>query len=149
MGGGSLPIRAAADAVNGALVSFVAALLAFVVLDGLWLGVVMSAFYRDQLGPLARMSAGSLAPIWWAAGLVYVLLAGGTAGLVVSRSATPELAAVWGAFFGLIVYGVYDLTNLATLRNWPPLMTIVDMFWGTAACAGAGWFASVASRWWR
>jgi len=129
-------------------IAFVSALGAFLLLDGLWLGVVMGGFYREQLGPIARTSGGGLAPIWWVAGLVYVLLAAGTAGLVVPRSPSPAWAAAYGALFGLVVYGVYDLTNLATLREWSPLLTIVDIAWGTVACACAGWFAVSATRWW-
>ncbi len=129
------------------LVSFAAAGAAFVVLDGLWLGVLMRGFYRDQLGPLARMSGGSLAPLWWAAAVVYVLLALGIVGLVASRATSPASAAGWGALFGLVVYGVYDMTNMATLRGWPLQVALVDMVWGTAACAAAGWFTVVVSRW--
>jgi uncharacterized membrane protein len=133
----------------GAVVPFAVALAGFLVLDGLWLGVVMGSFYRTQLGPIARLSGGGFAPLWWAAGLVYVLLAAGIAGLVVPRAATPAAALAWGALFGLVVYGVYDLTNLATLRAWPPLLTVVDIAWGTTACACAAWLTVTVLRWWR
>lgn len=109
--------------------------LAFAVLDGLWLGVVMKGFYRDRLAPIARMAGGSLAPVWAAAAPVYVLLGLGLAVLVVPRSGTPGGAALFGALFGLVVYGVYDLTNYATLKGWPLAVTAVDIAWGTTACA--------------
>lgn len=128
---------------------FAVALVSFLVLDGLWLGVLMGGFYRDQLGPLARMSAGGLAPIWPIAGLVYLLLAIGTVGFVASRADTAGSAALWGALFGLVVYGVYDLTNLSTLRDWSPLLTCVDLVWGITACAVAGWLTVVVPRWWQ
>src|SRR5579872_4186752 len=95
-----------------------AGLVAAVVLDGLWLGVVMKGFYRDGLAPVARLAPdGSLAPIWSAALPVYLLLVAGNALFVLPRagSASWTTAALWGGLFGLIVYGVYDLTNLATL----------------------------------
>jgi uncharacterized membrane protein len=119
----------------GTLYAAGTALLAFAVLDGLWLGVIMKTFYRDQLAPVARMADGSLAPIWPTAILVYVLLAGGVAALVVPRAASAGSAALFGALFGLVVYGVYDLTNYSTLAGWPGLVTIVDIAWGTSACA--------------
>ncbi|MEK9796156.1 MAG: DUF2177 family protein [Alphaproteobacteria bacterium] len=109
---------------------YVAALLTFLILDGVWLGVVARGFYVNQLGDLMRPS-----PNWGVAGLFYLLYIVG----VVVFAILPGLghsswfaAAGLGALFGLMCYGTYDLTNLATLRGWPPLMSIVDMVWGTA-----------------
>lgn len=130
-------------------VSFVAALVAFLVLDGLWLGVVMGGFYRTQMSPIARMDATGFAPIWPVAALVYVLLAVGIAGLVAPRASTVLAGLGWGACFGLVVYGVYDLTNLATLRDWTVTLTIVDIAWGTSACALAGAWTVLVTGWWR
>ena len=111
------------------------ALTGFVILDGLWLGLVMKGFYRDQLGPIARMRDGSIAPVWPAAALVYVLLAAGIALFVAPRAGDLRMALGLGAAFGLIAYGVYDLTNHATLARWPTAVTVADMLWGTASCA--------------
>ena len=36
----------------------------------------------------------------------------------------------FGGLLGLAAYGAYDLTNHATLKEWPLLMTIIDMSWG-------------------
>jgi uncharacterized membrane protein len=115
-----------------------AGLLAAVVLDGLWLGVVMKGFYRDGLAPVARLAPdGSLAPIWSAAVPVYLLLVAGNAFFVLPRAQDSSwtVAAGWGAAFGFIVYGVYDLTNLATLRGYPLSLALVDMAWGALATA--------------
>jgi len=112
--------------------------LAFAVLDGLWLGVVMKGFYRERLAPIARMEGGGLAPVWAAALPVYVLLGFGLALFVVPRAATVPEAALLGAALGLVVYGVYDLTNYATLKDWPLAVTAADIAWGTAASAAAG-----------
>jgi len=115
---------------------------AFMVADGLWLGLVMTNFYRDQLAPIARLSNGGFAPNWPAALVVYVLLGLGIAGFVIPRSSDLVSAAAHGAFFGLVVYGVYDFTNLSTLRQWPILLAVVDLAWGvvaTAICAAIAW----------
>jgi uncharacterized membrane protein len=117
-------------------------MLAFMVADGLWLGVLMTTFYRDQLAPIARLANGAFAPNWPAALAVYVLLGIGIAGFVVPRSIDLASAAGYGALFGLVVYGVYDLTNLATLRQWPVLLAVVDLTWGvvaTASCSALAW----------
>ena len=110
---------------------------AFMVLDGLWLGVLMKTFYRTQLAPIARLADGGIAPNWPAALVVYVLLGAGIALFVIPRASTMWSAAGYGALFGLVVYGVYDFTNYSTLREWPFVLTLADLAWGTVASAAA------------
>jgi uncharacterized membrane protein len=107
----------------------------FMVLDALWLGVLMKAFYRDQLAPIVRLVDGGIAPNWPAALAVYALLGAGIALFVIPRAPTVPLAAGYGALLGLVVYGVYDFTNYSTLRQWPFVLVLVDVAWGTAATA--------------
>lgn len=110
----------------------------FMVLDGLWLGVLMKGFYREQLAPIVRLSDGGLAPNWPAAFVVYVLLGTGIAVFVLPNAGTVMAAAGWGALLGLVIYGVYDFTNYSTLRQYPFVLTLADTAWGTfatGACA--------------
>ena len=109
----------------------------FMVLDGVWLGLLMKHFYRDQLAPIVRLADGGIAPNWPAAVVVYVLLGTGIAIFVIPRAPTVSLAAVYGALFGLVVYGVYDFTNYSTLHQWPFVLTLADVAWGTAATAAS------------
>ncbi len=118
----------------------------FMVLDGVWLGVLMKNFYREQLAPIARLANGGMAPNWPAAFVVYVLLGTGIALFVVPRAATPSLAALYGGLFGLVVYGVYDFTNYSTLRQWPFLLTLADVGWGVAASAACAVAVRMAAR---
>ena len=114
--------------------------VAFMVLDGIWLGLLMKNFYRDQLAPIARLAGERLAPNWPAAFVVYALLGTGIALLVIPRASTVSLAAAYGALFGFVVYGVYEFTNYSTLRQWPFVLTLADVAWGavaSAACAAA------------
>jgi len=114
--------------------------VAFMALDGIWLGLLMKNFYREQLAPIVRLADGGIAPNWPAAFVVYVLLGTGIALFVIPRAPTVGLAAAYGALFGLVVYGVYDFTNYSTLRQWPFVLTLADVAWGTmasAACAAA------------
>ena len=114
--------------------------VAFMVLDAVWLGLLMKSFYREQLAPIARLANGGIAPNWPAAFVVYALLGTGIALFVIPRAPTVPLAAAYGALFGLVVYGVYDFTNYATLRQWPLMLTFADVTWGvvaSAACAVA------------
>lgn len=109
----------------------------FAVLDSLWLGLLMSSFYRTQLAPIARLANGGFAPLWTPALLVYLLLSLGTAVFVVPRASSPLAALAFGALFGLVSFGVYDLTNYATLAAWPRVVVLVDMAWGAFACGVA------------
>ena len=114
--------------------------IAFMVLDGVWLGLLMKNFYRQQLAPIVRLADGGIAPNWPAAFVVYVLLGTGIALFVLPRASTVPLAATYGALFGLVVYGVYDFTNYSTLRQWPFVLALADVAWGataSAACAAA------------
>ncbi len=120
--------------------------VAFMVLDGVWLGVLMKNFYRAQIAPIARLADGGIAPNWPAAFVVYVLLGTGIALFVIPRAPTVLLAALFGALFGLVVYGVYDFTNFATLRQWPFVLTLADVAWGAAASAAASVAARIATR---
>jgi uncharacterized membrane protein len=107
-------------------------LLVFLALDALWLGLVARGFYRDQIGALMRPDVN-----WGAALVFYLLFVLGLLVFVVlpSLGATLGRTALMGAFFGLITYATYDLTNLATLRGFPPVVAVVDLVWGTAIAA--------------
>jgi uncharacterized membrane protein len=109
----------------------------FLVLDLLWLGGVMKGFYSHELGELARRQGTALAPRWLAAALVYLLIPAGIVLFVRPvLGADDSLPVVFakGALFGLILYGVYDLTNLAVLAKWTLCMTLADIAWGCVLC---------------
>lgn len=109
----------------------------FLAIDLFWLGIVMKGFYSTELGSLARRAGDGLAPRWGAALLVYMLIPGGLILFVrplLQNSGTIGSALGWGALYGLVVYGVYDLTNRAILENWSLRMTIADIAWGCVLC---------------
>jgi uncharacterized membrane protein len=105
-------------------------LIPFLVLDAIWLGLVAPSFYKTQIGHLMAVNANLPA-----AGIFYLLYVVGLVVFVTGRDGTMMQTAIRGAFFGLVCYATYDLTNLATLRDWPLLVTIVDLVWGTFASA--------------
>lgn len=116
---------------------FAIVLPVFLLLDLVWLGVIMKGFYSQELGDLARRQGLALAPRWGAAILVYLLIPGGLVLFVrplVGDSAPLWQALAWGALFGLVLYGVYDLTNLAVLDKWTMRMTVADIVWGCTLC---------------
>jgi uncharacterized membrane protein len=105
-------------------------LAAFFAIDMLWLGLVARSFYQQYLGFLMAPS-----PNWFVAILFYLLFIVGILVFVLVpglESGSLKATLLRAALFGLITYATYDLTNLATLKDWPVLLSIVDMFWGTA-----------------
>jgi uncharacterized membrane protein len=119
-------------------------------IDLVWLGLIMKHFYQAEIGELARREAGVLTPRWPAAILVYLLI---PAGLVIfarpamGPDASLAKAFFWGALYGLVVYGVYDLTNRAILDKWPLRLTIADIAWGCVLCGSGGLILRLAEKW--
>lgn len=122
------------------LAPFIATLALMLVGDAVWLGVVARTFYRKHIGWLMAD-----APNWFAAGGFYLLYGVGVTVFVVqpalASNASVGRTALMGALFGLVAYATYDLTNQATVKNWPVLVTAVDLAWGAvltaAVAAGA------------
>lgn len=110
---------------------FFASVLSFALLDALWFGLLAGDFFLRQMTPLARVEEGKFALIYWPLALIYLLLGLGLTFLVQPHK---ELSAVMalgrGALFGAVVYGIYDLTNHATLIKWPVKLLLVDISWG-------------------
>jgi uncharacterized membrane protein len=104
-------------------------LVVFLILDGIWLGVVARRLYQSQIGFLMAK-----APKWAAAGVFYLLFVVGLVVFCVTpgvREGSTGQAAWRAALFGLVTYATYDLTNLATVEGWPILVTVIDLAWGT------------------
>ncbi|MEM9028227.1 MAG: DUF2177 family protein [Pseudomonadota bacterium] len=120
-------------------VAYLATAVVFLVLDALWLGRVATHFYKSQLGALLAQPFNLPA----AAGFYLIYCVG-----IIIFAVSPSLAsgnwvhaALYGGLFGFFCYATYNMTNMATIRNWPFRMSVVDMGWGTvltAVSAAAG-----------
>ena len=109
------------------------ALPVFFAIDMLWLGVIARNFYRAQIGSLLKADVN-----WTAAILFYLVFIGGIVFFVLApalEKSSWRYALFVGAMFGFITYATYDLTNLATMKDWPVLVTVVDLAWGTVLSA--------------
>jgi uncharacterized membrane protein len=112
---------------------FLIALPTFFAIDMVWLVLVAKKFYHQQIGFLLRPDIN-----WVAAIIFYLLFIAGLVTFVISPAVEKHSwlhAVSYGAFFGLITYATYDLTNLATMKDWPLLVTIVDLIWGSVLAA--------------
>lgn len=126
---------------------YIATLLAFLTLDMIWLGFVARSFYRQHLGFLLSPTTN-----WLAAGIFYLsFILGILVFVVVPGLEDDSLKATLlrAALFGLITYGTYDLTNFATLKGWPVLVTVVDMVWGTFVSVAASSIGFNVGKWFR
>ncbi len=106
---------------------YATAMGAFLVLDGLWIGLLMSGFYKRQLGYLFSDKVAV-----WAVAAFYIIYVAGLVFLIIEPNLGLSLGKVFlmGAVVGLMAYGAYDLTNQATIKNWPLVVTAVDLAWG-------------------
>ena len=128
---------------------FILVLLIFLAIDLTWLGLLMAKFYKAELGSLARRSGEAMAPVWWAAFLVYILIPLGVVLFVLPRvdPAGPAVSALgWGFIYGVILYGVYDLTNYSLIDRWP--WRIIRVESGTVrVCSVTSYIAVLLDRW--
>lgn len=111
---------------------FATGLATFLALDLAWIGLVANQFYKRELAGLARMDGDSFAIRLGPALVLYPLIILGLQVFALPRGAGGPLwiTTAWGGLFGLIGYGIYDLTNYATLASYTLRLTVVDMCWG-------------------
>jgi uncharacterized membrane protein len=99
----------------------------FFIIDMIWLGVIAKNFYQVRIGHLMEIS-------WLPALLFYFIFLVGLTYFALypaAQAGSLQTALVAGALFGFFTYATYDLTNLATIRDWPLDMVVVDILWGT------------------
>lgn len=127
------------------VIATITVLVTMGVLDAVWLTTMTERLYRRQMPDLLLAT-----PQWLPAIAFYVLYAAGVVVLVVlpalEREHTVLRTAATGALFGLVAYGTYDLTNHATVRGWSPVVTLVDLAWGTTLTAVVATVALLVAR---
>jgi uncharacterized membrane protein len=127
------------------LVAYFSTLLSFLVLDGLWLGLLMIGTYRQEIGQLMLASPkivpAALFYLCYAVGVIVFAILPGIEAQQWQRSA------MLGVLLGLMAYGTYDMTNLATLKDWTLKISLIDLAWGafaTGVASTVGFFATSA-----
>lgn len=114
--------------MNNFLKIYFIALPLFLIIDGIWLGFIAKNFYQNHLGFLMKNPINYPVAL-----LVYVLFIAILTIMVIMPALEQRSvyhALIYGALFGLVTYGTYDLTNYATIKDWPLVVTFVDMLWG-------------------
>jgi uncharacterized membrane protein len=127
------------------IIAYLSSILPMLAIDGVWLATMSKRFYMVRLGSIMAPSP-RLAP----AALFYLVYNLGIALLVVVPAVDHHTAMfkvlLYGALLGLVAYGTYDLTNQATLREWPKVVTIVDLVWGALLTGGVSVIAVAVTR---
>ena len=117
-------------------VTYLATALIFLGVDSVWLSVTANRLYRPLLGPMLRDDFDPIAAV-----IFYLVYVAGIVVFVIVPSlpdSKSSVVAARGAFFGLVAYATYDLTNQATLKQWPLVITVADLCWGATLTAIAG-----------
>lgn len=129
-----------------AIAIYAAGLISFLALDAIWLGTMVPRLYKPAMGDLV---ADPFQPL--PAAIFYLIYAGGLAYFAIQPALVSgkwSTALISGAALGFVAYATYDLTNQATIRAWPVVITVVDLAWGTIASGLAATISYlVLSRW--
>ncbi len=108
---------------------FIITTVIFFAIDMIWLGVIAKNFYREKLGFIFTGEVN-----WTAAVIFYLLYIGGILYFAIIPGIDTgnwKLVLLNGAFLGFLCYATYDLTNMATIKQWPLIVVLVDIAWGT------------------
>ena len=126
------------------IITYLLTLILFLTIDLFWLGFFARGFYQQHLGHLMGD------PNWIAAVAFYLMFVGGILNFVIIPSFEKKslsYAMVYGTLFGFFTYATYDLTNLATLKDWPKIVVVVDIVWGMALTGAVSVFGFYVARW--
>ena len=110
------------------ITSFIFVSIIFLIIDVILLSITVKSLYRPALGDLLNDK-----PVMWAAALFYIIYTVSLAIIILQPAIANDsiFQAFWtGIIFGVVTYGTYNLTNMATIKDWSPTIVFVDMFWG-------------------
>ena len=131
------------DTMKNILYIYLATLASLGVLDLAYLGTLGVKLFKQQLGPGVLRER----PVAAAAVLFYLMYCAGVVYFVVLPHASSGMVSVGidGCLLGLLAYGTYDLTNMATLNKWTWTLVVLDMIWGgivTGVAAAVGGYVA-------
>ena len=126
------------------LFSTIIAALIFLIIDIIWLSFAVKSFYRPNIGHLLLDK-----PIMWAASMFYIVYVIGLGIVIIEPSVNFDdtLKFLFKAFmFGLVAYGTYNLTNMATVKGWSASVVFVDMVWGGSLTAFSSYYGILITK---
>ena len=124
---------------------YLATVPVFFLIDMAWLGLVAKKFYQNKLEFILSDQVN-----WTAAIIFYLIFISGIILFAVSPALEAKSlgrAALLGGLFGFFTYATYDLTNLATIKDWPIAVVIVDIVWGFVLCSAVATISFLIANW--
>ena len=118
--------------------------LVFLIIDVIWLSFSVKSFYRPNIGHLLLET-----PVMWAAILFYIIYVIGLAVVIIEPSLdyqNTQKFLIKAFMFGLVAYGTYNLTNMATIKGWSPNVVFVDMIWGGSLTTFSSYFGMLIAK---
>ena len=118
--------------------------LIFLIIDVIWLSFSVKSFYRPNIGHLLLDT-----PVMWAAILFYLIYVIGLAVVIIEPSLdyqNTQKFIIKAFMFGLVAYGTYNLTNMATIKGWSPNVVFVDMIWGGSLTTFSSYFGILLAK---
>lgn len=118
--------------------------LIFLIIDVIWLSFSVKSFYRPNIGHLLLET-----PVMWAAILFYLIYVIGLAVVIIEPSLdyqNTQKFLIKAFMFGLVAYGTYNLTNMATIKGWSPNVVFVDMLWGGSLTTFSSYFGILLAK---
>ena len=118
--------------------------LIFLIVDVIWLSFSVKSFYRPNIGHLLLET-----PVMWAAILFYLIYVIGLAVVIIEPSLdyqNTQKFIIKTFMFGLVAYGTYNLTNMATIKGWSPNVVFVDMIWGGSLTTFSSYFGILIAK---
>lgn len=122
--------------IKSILISYLLTFIVFLMIDMLWLGLIAKTIYQKYLGNFLSDNVN-----WTAAIIFYFIFVVGISIFAIYpavNKGSVSHAILMGALFGFFTYATYDLTNLATLKDWPLPIVIIDIIWGSVLSAIVG-----------
>jgi len=127
------------------VIAYTITVVVFLAFDFLWLSQVAKPFYTTHLGHLLRDSPHlGIAAAFYALYVIGIIIFAVAPAL---RAGAPEHALLYGALFGFFAYATYDITNYATLKDWPMVVTLVDITWGTVLTGVSAYIGAIGTGW--
>lgn len=119
--------------IKSILISYLLTFIVFLLVDMLWLGIIAKKLYQKYLGDFLSDKVN-----WTAAFAFYFIYVAGISIFAIYPAVNKGSvfnAVLMGALFGIFTYATYDLTNLATLKDWPLPIVFIDIIWGAVLSA--------------
>lgn len=111
------------------IAGYVAAMIAMMLLDTLWIGFIAAEMYQSGIGHLMATKPNLIAAL-----VFYIIFIAGLMVFAIAPAKNWQSTIKLAALYGFFTYSTYELTNMATLRNWPIGMSLIDIAWGVFIC---------------